>query len=99
MAVYLKKVKNKKEALKYELSLERELEDIIDFPVDVRIINYAPLSFRFKIIKNSVLLFSKDEEIRGDFESLSIVEYHDFNFLRKKIMGERLLALKFDEDN
>lgn len=93
VAIYLKKMGSKKENLQYELSLERELERSICFPVDIRIINHAPLSFRFKVIKNSVLLFSKDEGIRSDFECLSIVEYHDFNFIRK-VYGREALGIK-----
>ncbi len=87
IAIYLKDEKN---ALQYELKIEREIEDITDFPVDVRILNRAPLSFRFNVIKNGTLLFSRDEKIRCDFESLSIVEYHDFDFLRNIYRREAL---------
>jgi len=93
VAVYLKKVGSRKEVLQYELSLERELENIIGFPVDIRIINHAPISFRFKVIKDSVLLFSKDERIRSNFECLSIVKYHDFNFIRK-MYGREALGIR-----
>lgn len=78
VAVYLK---GKENALQYELKLERRIEDIIGSPVDVRVLNHAPLSFRFNVIKNGILLFSKNEKIRCDFESLSIIEYHDFAYL------------------
>jgi predicted nucleotidyltransferase len=87
IAIYLK---DEEKALKYELKMEREIEDIIGFPVDVRILNLAPLSFRFNVIKNGFLLFSRDEKIRCDFESLSIVEYHDFDFLRNIYRREAL---------
>lgn len=87
IAIYLR---DKDKALQYELKMEREIEDVIDFPVDVRILNHAPLSFRFNVIKNGVLLFSRDEKIRCDFESLSIVEYHDFDFLRNIYRKEAL---------
>jgi len=88
IAVYLG---DNKQFLKYELKMEREIEDVIGFPVDVRVINQAPLSFRFNVIKNGILLFSNDENIRCDFESLGIVEYHDFDYqmknYRKEAMG------------
>lgn len=87
IAIYIKDGKN---ALKYELKLEREIEYVIGFPVDVRILNRAPLSFRFNVIKNGFLLFSRDEKIRCDFESLSIVEHHDFDFLRNVYRREAL---------
>ncbi len=87
VAVYLK---DEGRFLKYELSLEREIEDAINFPVDVRILNHAPLSFRFNVIKNGLLLFSKDEKIVCDFESLSIVEYHDLDYLMNDYRSEAL---------
>jgi len=87
VAVYLKE---EEKALRYELNLERRIEDTIDFPVDVRILNDAPLSFRFNVIKNGILLFSKNEKIRCDFETLSTVEYHDFEYLREEFRREAL---------
>lgn len=84
MAVYLQRPGKNKEILEYELSLERELEELTGFPLDIRVINFAPLSFRFKIIRDGDLLFSQDEGIRSDYESLTLVKYHDFNFYRRK---------------
>ena len=81
VAVYLTGI-SKGEALQYELNLENELGRLTNLWADVRILNHAPLSFRFSVIKNGTLLFSKDERIRCDFECLTIVEYHDFDFLR-----------------
>ncbi len=87
IAVYLNEGEK---SLKYELHLEREIEDIASFPVDVRILNNAPLTFRFNVIKNGILLFSKNEKIRCDFESLSIDEYHDINYFLKIYRSEAL---------
>ncbi|MCK4732433.1 MAG: nucleotidyltransferase domain-containing protein [Methanophagales archaeon] len=83
VAVYMGEEKSKREVLKCELELERELEEVVGFPTDVRILNHAPLCFKFKVIERGVLLFSKDERYRCDFESLTMVEYHDFNFHRE----------------
>lgn len=87
IAVYLKGEEN---SLPYELSMERTIEDAIGFPADVRILNHAPLSFRFNVIKNGLLLFSRNERIRCDFESLSIVEYHEFDYFRSIYRREAL---------
>lgn len=76
--------------LQYELNLENELKDLTGFLTDVRVLNHAPLSFRFNVIKNGILLFSRDEAVRSDFECLSIVEYHDLDFLRKTYREEAL---------
>lgn len=87
IAVYLKGEEN---SLPYELSMERTIEDAIGFPADVRVLNHAPLSFRFNVIKNGSLLFSRNERIRCDFESLSIVEYHEFDYFRNIYRREAL---------
>ncbi len=89
VAVYLTEI-SKKEALEYELNLESELSKLTGFWTDARILNHAPLCFRFSVIKNGTLLFSKDERIRCDFECLTIVEYHDFDFLRSVYRKEAL---------
>ena len=90
LAIYVQTTLNKKEALKLELKLERELEEKIKLPMDVRILNYSPLSFRYNVIKDGNLILSRNENLRSDFESLSIREYLDFNFFRKRYMREVL---------
>lgn len=90
IALYLRKRMDEKEVLKYELSLEREVENIVNLPVDVRVLNHAPLSFRFNVIKNGLLLLSRDEELRCDFECLTIAEHHDFSFYRDAYRKEAL---------
>jgi len=89
VAVYLTKI-SKREALQYELNLESELGKLTGFSADVRMLNHASLSFRFNVVRSGILLFSKDERIRCDFECLTIVEYHDFDFLRKMYRREAL---------
>jgi len=66
--------------VRYELRMERELDQFIRLPVDLRILNEAPPSFRFKVIKDGELLFSKDERARCDFETGTISEYHDLSY-------------------
>jgi len=90
LALYLDNIGNKKEVLEYELGLERELECLIGLPFDVRIINNAPVTFRFNVIKNGVLLLEKDENIRSEFEFITITEYHDFNYIREMYLREGL---------
>jgi len=86
IAVYLKK----DEGVLYEIELGVELEKILKFPVDVRVLNSAPLTFKFKVIKDGLLLFSRDERIRSDFEALTISEYHDFSYFRRRYRREVL---------
>lgn len=86
VAVYLKE----DEDVLYEVELGVKLEKILRFPIDVRVLNSAPLTFRFKVIKDGLLLFSRDERIRSDFEALTISEYHDFSYFRKRYRREIL---------
>ncbi len=45
-----------KELLEYEDILSEELSHIVGLPVDVRVIDYAPLWFRAKVLRGEVLL-------------------------------------------
>ena len=66
----------------YEMELEEELTRLTGFPVDVRVLNDAPVTFRFRAIGGE-LLFSKDEKTRCRFEEKTMAEYHDYFFLLK----------------
>ena len=48
VALYLAKI-GKIKALQYELNMENALKELIVFPFDVRVLNHAPLSFKFKM--------------------------------------------------
>lgn len=80
----------KKTILKKELELEEILGRKIKYPVDVRVLNNSPLSFRFNVIRYGEILFSKNEDVRSDFEALTISEYHDFAYFRRVYMKEAL---------
>ncbi len=74
--------------LKYELELECELEAIIRIPVDVRIINNAPISFVYNILRNKVLILDNDKDLRSDFEGLIYKKYFDIQYLRNEYLRE-----------
>lgn len=86
LGIYIENHLSKKEILKYELHLEEKLSRNIKYSCDIRILNKAPLSFKFSVIKNGIILFSRDENKRTDFECLSLVKYHDFSFYRNRYM-------------
>ncbi|AJC71447.1 nucleotidyltransferase [Thermococcus guaymasensis DSM 11113] len=75
-----------------EEELEDELSRLIGLPVDVRILNSAPVTFRFRAI-GGLLLFSRDEKARCDFEERTMREYHDYsyylNIYRREALGIR----------
>ncbi len=69
--------------LGYEIRLEVELERVLReagyfFPVDVRLLNRAPLAFRYRVVRDGLLLFCRDETLRVDFEARTFSQYFDF---------------------
>jgi len=78
--------------LSFELSLERELESLTRLPIDVRIINKAPLSFIYHVIKEGILVVDKDVSKRADFEGMIFKKYFDFSYYRKQYLKEVINA-------
>lgn len=61
-----------------EAGISLELEQILDRSVDVRIINHAPAIFINQVLKDGILLISKDDRLRINFEVKNMNEYLDF---------------------
>ncbi len=77
-------------ALDKELSLEVELLNRLQLPVDVRILNFAPLPFVYNVLKTGRVIVDRDSVLRSDFESLSYRKYFDF----KRFRDEYLRGIK-----
>ncbi len=77
--------------LEYELALEAILMEIADLPVDLRILNEAPLSFIYNVIKDGKRLVVKDDEARSAFEERAVIAYLDFK-CRREILLEAMLG-------
>lgn len=84
------------EKIKNTLSLEFELgnmlENLAKLPIDVRIINQAPTSFVYNVIKNGILIRDKNPDLRADFEGCIFKKYSDFARYRKEYLKEILHA-------
>lgn len=91
-AIYLNEnhVQSKEQVIRQELDLEMTLQEKFGYPFDVRAINYAPLSFRYNVLKNGRMLCSKDEELRVNFVTRTIDNYIDFLPYRKRYLKEVL---------
>lgn len=81
--------------LSYELGLEVELERILreagyPLPVDVRLLNRAPLAFRYRVIREGILLLSRDEALQVDFETRTFSQYFDFAPFQRAYLREVL---------
>ncbi len=86
IGVYIKNIV-KKEAFNYELRLGYEIESKIKIPVDLKIINFAPLYFQFHILQGKIL-FIKDDDLWTNFLDLTLRKYLDFKPLREEFLRE-----------
>jgi predicted nucleotidyltransferase len=76
--------------LEYELQLEAKLIRAIGGIVDIRILNGAPLSFRYHVIKKGIPLIIRDENERVEFQEVTLSRYFDFAFFRAMYLKETL---------
>ena len=77
--------------LDMEVALEETLiEAGLRMLVDVRIINQAPLSFRYRVIKDGELLLARDDDRCVDFEVLTLSQYFEFAPFRTAYLKEIL---------
>ena len=75
-------------ALEFELSMETALEKEVRLPVDVRVLNSAPLSFQHQVIKSGLLVIDTDPNRRAAFEGQVRKQYFDFSRFRKRYLKE-----------
>jgi predicted nucleotidyltransferase len=90
VAVYIDDERIKREdALDYEIDLSIELEKEIRFPGDVKVLNYAPSSFRYEVTKGEVI-FSREEELRFNFVERTWMTYFDYLPVEREAMRQIL---------
>ncbi|TEB14104.1 hypothetical protein Psfp_03154 [Pelotomaculum sp. FP] len=90
IAVYLKDENFSDKIINYEIELEIKLEEKLKYPVDVRVLNFAPLSFQYQTIKSGILLVEKDGDRRVEFQTRTLDFYFDFAPFRKQYLKEVL---------
>jgi predicted nucleotidyltransferase len=79
---------SQKKFIDYVMSLSLELESLFKrYPVDVVVMNNAPLSLASKITQGE-LLFVKDEELWGDFVTRTWSLYHDHAISSREILKD-----------
>lgn len=76
------------DSLNYELNLELELEDIVKYPIDFRVINNAPLSFCQNVIRHGRIILQRDPNLHADFMGRILKEYFDFAPFRRRYLEE-----------
>jgi predicted nucleotidyltransferase len=71
----------------YELTLESMLERGLDLPVDVRVLEDAPLSFRYAVSRGDAV-YVRDPEALATFREHTWSAYLDFAPLRERVLRD-----------
>lgn len=74
--------------LEFELKLEVCLEKALKYPVDVRILDSAPLSFQFAAVRDGRLIVDSEPNRRAFFEGSVRKKYFDFSIFRRRYLKE-----------
>lgn len=61
-----------------EANISLKMEQVLNRSADVRIINHAPAILINQVLKEGILLLSRDESLRINFEVRNMNEYMDF---------------------
>jgi len=94
LAVYLDESLSKKEKFNLQLKLISELTSILKTDkVDLAIMNDAPISLNYEIIKANHPLLVRDEGERIDFEHGILSRYLDRRFYEKRWTAEFLIKV------
>lgn len=88
LALYLEPGAIQREAFRdYELEQGVRWSETLGLPVDVRLLNDAPVSFRYHALRGSVLFVQK-EEFLDEFRARTWDEYCDFAPFAKRYLQE-----------
>lgn len=75
VGVYLSEI-TEEESTNYSLILGQMLSKELQVPVDIRVLNFAPVSFLYEVIRGN-LIFERNEEIRIRVVEQTIQRYLD----------------------
>jgi predicted nucleotidyltransferase len=85
LAVFLDESLDKKEKFRIKLRLIADLEDILKIDrLDLVIMNDAPLSLNFEIIKANYPLFIRNKDLKVDLEQYIMSRYLDRQYYDKR---------------
>ncbi len=91
LAVFLDVSLSKKEQFNLQLKLMSELTGILKTDrIDLVIMNDAPLTLNYEIIKSNYPLLVRDEEQKIDFEHMILSQYLDRRYYDKRWSAEFL---------
>jgi predicted nucleotidyltransferase len=77
-----------KNPLDTEVELETQIQRVVKYPVDARILNRAPLSFCQRVIRSGTLILDRSPNVRADFQGRVLKQYFDFSYFQKRYLRE-----------
>lgn len=86
MGVYLTEIRQEESTL-YSLALSQILSKEVKVPVDVRVLNFAPVSFVFQVIRG-ILILDRNEELRVHIVEETVKKYLDLKPILHKGIKE-----------
>ena len=73
------------------LELSHRISEELNMPVDVRVVNVAPVPFRYHVIRGR-LLFATDDDLHTQFVERTVQSYLDIEPLLRRGMKEAFAA-------
>ncbi len=93
VAVYLGRALDRSESLELSLTLAKSLEAASGLhPVEVAILDDAPLPLAGRVVNEGKVLFSQDEAARATYESLTFRMFTDFDIFARALDEELIEA-------
>ncbi|MEW6374500.1 MAG: nucleotidyltransferase domain-containing protein [Thermodesulfobacteriota bacterium] len=86
VGIFLSGIKEE-ESTSYGLALSQELSEKVQVPVDVRVLNFAPVLFVYHVIRGN-LIFDRSEEIRVHVIEETVQKYLDLKPMIHKSIKE-----------
>lgn len=78
-------------ALDFEMSTSMKLEKGVKLPIDLKVINYAPLGFQY-YSTTGTLIMCKEDDLRVDFLTRTRSLYFDFKPSSERFLLEMIYA-------
>lgn len=83
IAIFIRKVTGEMEL---ESDLSYKLTEKTGYPVDVKVINKAPVAFQMNVLRNGKLVLSRDDIIRTDFIEDVGTRYKEYVHFRNIVL-------------
>jgi len=77
-------IENVEKAFYYTVDFSVKMEVDVGIPIDVQVLNQAPLPFKYYVFTRGELLFSRDEKLRFEVVNETMRKYFDLKMLREE---------------